>query len=257
MTRREAVIRLLETRDDGLPVGGWSAGPVAVAGFVHDVLAPVVCPVCEGLAEGRCAGCGGRGWIEVRRDRDPYAVNDVVLPFGWDAAKWDGVRERDRQIAMLGVQVRPPVSEAELLVEANRLPPRWVRVRERMYEEFDYGPLDRALEVLRGVDDVASRALHAVFVYGWLPAGRAPVGIVERGLGFLESRLPDPLRAPEPEPVVVQPVPRGQGAGREALARRDRRIRMLVLEELVPSWRVAAEFGLSRSQVNRIVAAGG
>lgn len=221
--RRAQIIALLDSRDDGLPVRSPSA--LAASGFVHGVWAAVSCPDC--LANGRvipgCESCGGRGTVEEFRRRDPYA-NEVVMPFGWEADGREAERARDRAIEVLGEQVRPPRSEADLLAEANARPYGWERERARMYREFDYAALDRALERLRG-------RLPGVSPYS------------ERGLELLDGWLPDPLRAPSP------------AAGAGALVGRDVAIRRAILARR-PTRVVAEEFGLSVSQVNRIVAAG-
>lgn len=217
-----------------------------------------------------CETCGGSGEIEGAAafarvsvadalasdgsSRDPY-VRDAVLPFGWDVSRRELARERDGQIGRLGEQLRPPLSEAELLAEANARPDEWERVRRRMYRLFDYAALDRALGQLREADDVACRALHAVYVYGWLELERAPVVVLERGLVFVEVRLPDPLRAPPPPPDPVNVVARGR-VDRRALEQRDESIRRSIMVGGEPTVRVAARFGLSVAQVNRVVAAG-
>lgn len=236
--RAAAIIRLLETRDEHLPE------PVrrteASAGFVHRTKAAVTCQDC--LANDRvmfnCETCHGSGRIEEWRERDPYAM-EVVLPYGFDGSQHDVTRERDRQIDILDRQLAPPRSEAEMLDDANRHPYAWEIARRRMYRLFDYAPLDRALEQLRAADEVASRAIHAVYIYAWAPRTMAPAACA-RGLAFLDERLPDPLRAPTPErrPHFVGKVARGAGATARAI--RDDRIRELAAEGKKPN-EIAAE----------------
>ena len=252
--RRAAVIRLLETRDEHLPsLRAQSAPP---AGFVAGVRARS-CPDC--LANGRtmfgCETCAGRGVVEAGRlvrvaltdewrgqssRLDPYAVG-AVAPFGFDPTRHQRGRERDGELARLADQTRPPAAVDED-AEAATHPFGWERERERRWARFDYAALDRALELLRDRDVAAYRVLHAVYVYGWLED--VPARPVERGLVFLAGVLPDPLRAPAPEVVGLRGM-----VGRDAAIRR-------VVASGSSSARVAEEFGLSVSQVNRIVARG-
>lgn len=124
--RRAAIVRLLETRDEHLP--SLRAGAAAPAGFVSGVRVRS-CPDC--LANGRvmfgCETCSGRGVVEASRlvrialtdewegqssKLDPYAVRGVS-PFGFDPTRHEQVRERERQIAALGAQTRPPATVDE------------------------------------------------------------------------------------------------------------------------------------------------
>jgi hypothetical protein len=198
--RRDAIVRLLRTRDEHLPE------PVhrteASAGFVHqDPDHRETCPDC--LANDRpmfgCETCGGSGWVSAPRVRDPYAT-EAVVPFGFDGSKHDASHARDREIEVLGQQLRP-ASAVDELADANAHPYGWERARRQMLRLYDYPALDLALERLRLSDDGASRALHAVYVYAWQvepllgPLHRA----LERGLAFLDEHLPDRLRVPNDE----------------------------------------------------------
>jgi hypothetical protein len=180
-------------------------------------------------------------------------MRSEVLPFGFDSTRHDVTHDRDRQIEMLERQTAPPKSEADLMAEANAHPYVWELARRRMYRMFDYGALDRALEQLRDADHSAYRALHAVYMYAWAPPS---AGVYEcaRGLDFLESVLPDPLRAPA---ASEQPETRVRGAirpeaGKATKLIRDREMRAAAdagatLAELM------AKFGVSKSTVYAVV----
>lgn len=219
--RRRQIVALLDARNEGLPEP--TAARAYAAGFVHRTRVTLSCPDC--LANGRvlksCETCSGRGTVDVYRHRDPYA-NDVVLPFGFDPARHDSELERDRQIAVLEQQTSSPKSEGDLVADANAHPYAWERERRRMYQLFDFGALDRAVEQLHG-------ALPGVSPYS------------ERGLAFLDERLPTPLRAPAERSRLASMVGRDVAIRRAVAAGRK-------------TAEVASDFGLSVSQVNRIVA---
>lgn len=209
--RREAIVALLKTRDDELPLPNRGSAPAAPRGFVSgidDKGQPVrwlTCPDClandipvvgNRAASSGCETCGGRGEIPDLGP-DPYAKNEQVLPFGFEATRHDDSHARDRTIEALRQQTRPPRSEAELLEDANRRGYAWEEERRGMYRRYDYAALDHALDELRNYDEPAYHALHSVYVYAWMtelsPAAELAVG---RGLAFLAMILPDPLRAP-------------------------------------------------------------
>jgi hypothetical protein len=269
--RRQRIIRLLETRDEHLPEPTRRVD--GVAGFVHRTKAPESCPDC--LANGRisiaCETCHGRGEILVWRERDPYSETKTPARYGLDGSRHDAAHERDRQIDALDRQLRPARPEAELLAEANETPYPWERARDRMHRQFDHRILDRMLDALRAHDDGAYRALHAVYVYKWLRGKDAngdlldPVGearaACERGLAFLSPRLAAfelargrRLRAPGIDSPPLNLAARGRGADRRSLDQRDAEIVRAVLEANIPTGSVALTWGLSVSQVNRIVA---
>lgn len=231
--RQEAILRLLRTRHDHLPEPIRRAE--SESGFVHGARAVITCGDC--LANGRvlktCETCGGRGYTEEPRPRDPYAT-EAVLPYGFDLSRHEAARERDRQLEMLERQLARPMSTADELAAANAQPYAWELARRRMYRLFDYAALDRALELLH--------AAHP----GMSPFSR-------HGLAFLDERLPNPLRAPEPQsdkPRVVGPVARA--AGDRARAVRDDDV-VAAIRAGTSTAEVAARVGLSVSQVNRIV----
>jgi len=246
--RRAAIIRLLQTRDEHLPE------PVrrteAASGFVHRTKAAVTCPDC--LANGKvtfgCETCGGQGFTEEYRERDPYAIG-VVLPFGFDVSAHDAARERDRQIDALERQLNRPQSAADEIAEANAHPYVWEIARRRMYRLFDYAALDLALEGMRDRDHSAYRALHAVYVYAWAPPTVA-VAECERGLVFLDERLPEELRAPAParERTIVAKLERS--AGPIARSIRDDRIRDLAAQGEKPAAIAASCFVSIRTVYN-------
>jgi hypothetical protein len=267
--RRQAILRLLETRDDNLPES--SRRPDGVSGFVHHEKATETCPDC--LANDRvmfgCETCGGRGVVERYRERDPYSVNEKTQKYGLDGARHDAAHARDRQIEMLGRQTRPAMSESQLLEEANREPYAWELARKRMYRLFDYEALDRVLDELRAHDPDACRALHVVYVYQTLrdkdddgnllpPVGAAAVAC-ERGFAFLSARLAAfefamgrKLRAPGVERESVNMIARGRHADERALAQRNDAIRKLHREGAsIDDLKV--RFGLKKSALYEIV----
>jgi hypothetical protein len=214
--RRQAIIRLLETRDDHLPTPTRRDYSTAV-GFVDHVPVRETCPDC--LANDRrmygCETCGGRGFLEFVRAIDPYKTQKVQ-PYGLDGSRLERARERDAQIARLESQTAPPRSEVDLLAEANEHPFGWELARERMYAQFDYAALDLALGALRDADGGACHALHALYVYRWAEPSAGYEAALLRGLAFLDARLPHPLRAPRqdegPSPMFVGKLERGAGA---------------------------------------------
>jgi hypothetical protein len=234
--RREQIIRLLETRDDHLP--SPTRRDHSTRGFVHNTDVRVTCSDC--LANDRamfgCETCRGRGYTIERRQVDPYASDQEVRPYGFDGSYIEGLQWRDREISLMGTQLAPPRTEADLLEEANERPYGWEVARERMYEQFDYAAIDVALELLRGIDDAACHSLHALYVYRWVEPSAGYESACERGLSFLDERLPHPLRAPKKEkdaPVIVGKLERGAGASAREL--RDGQIRQLARDGLDPA----------------------
>lgn len=236
--RRSAIVRLLETRDDHLPVP--SARPLSTAGFVHRAVARESCPDCFGEQPGRvgCETCGGRGYLEARRGRDPYDTGMGLGVFNESSRKHEAAHEREREIARLEAQTAPPRSEADLAAEIK--PEPWEAARSKAWAQFDYGLLDLAMEELRRVWEHAYHAIMAVIVYGWRDAGTVELVVIDRGLDFLGWFLPDPLRAPPAEKPAVPTLPP-----------RDSEIRRLIRDGAAAQW-VAARFGLSVRRVNEI-----
>ena len=243
--RRAAIVRLLEAVTDGLPLPGRS--PMSTLGFVHGTSARESCADClaNGFVSRDCETCGGRGFVESRRLRDPY---DTGLSSGWfgsSAAKHERDHERDAELARLEAQLERPRPEAEQVAESP--PEPWERARRRLRERYHLDELEQALEELAVVDVDAYRAVHACHVFGWLrPAGRAGV-CVDRALVFLDERLPDPLRTP----VVARPSAAVLPV--TTTAARNREIRRLAKDGAASQW-VAARFALTVSQVNRVIA---
>lgn len=198
--RRAQIVRLLETRDEFLPVSQRREG--APRGFVHRVRVRLTCEDCLANDKPRpgCVTCGGSGWTETWRSVDPYAekpADAAPARYGLTGEVHLVRRERDAEIARLGEQTADPRSEADLLAAANALPAGWERARRRMWARFDYEALDWCLDELRAVDAAAYHALHAVFVYGYAVSGNGHTGSCERGLELLVRLMPRPLRAPE------------------------------------------------------------
>lgn len=257
--RRTQIIRLLETRDDNLPEPVRDTA--TVAGFVHRNTARESCPDC--LANGRtmktCETCHGRGWVEVFREHDPYAI-EKVQPYGIDRQRHERARERDRQIDRLDEQLAAPrKTEADLVAEANDHPYGWERARELMYDRFDYAALDRALDALRTADDGACHALHAVYVYGWLDYSAVMTAAVDRGLRFVDALMPDPIRAPGDDVAAPADAKEALWRGRTQRherardARRDRVLRAY-LDWGWTTQQIAAHESLTDRRVRQIIA---
>lgn len=233
--RLEQIIRLLDTRNDNLPLPTRRETQIGY-GFVHDTDGHESCPDC--LANDRvmfgCETCRGSGYVVVKRERDPYA-QDKVLPYGFDVSLHERRREREAELARLAIQLQPPrKSEGDLIAEANAHPYGWEVARKAMYRDYDYRALDVALDQLRSTHP-----------------GTDPY--CDFGLVFLSTRLPHPLRAPESaKDSVVNAAARGRSADPRAIEQRDDEIRRLIHVDGVPSSEVAAQFNLSVSQVNRI-----
>jgi hypothetical protein len=202
--RRNAIIRLLETRDDNLPLS--TRRDHSSSGFVHNAPARVSCPDC--LANDRimfgCETCKGRGHIEEHRARDPYAV-EKVQPYGIDATRHERARERDAQIARLDAQTREPwKTDRDELADAQKHPYAWEIARRRMYDRHDYRALDTALELLRNFNPQLSAAVVSVYSYGLVEPSATLEAAIERGLCFIDRLMPAPIRAPggEKHPVL-------------------------------------------------------
>lgn len=241
--RRGEIIRLLEVLDDGLPMP--SRAPLSQLGFVHRASFRESCPDClaNGFVSHLCESCGGQGFLEGRRARDPY---DTGQNRGWlGAAGIEAEKERDREIARLESQTAPPRPEAELAAVAR--PAGWEVERGRLRDRFDVVLVAAALERLSGEDSEACHAVYAVFVYRYVrPAASSAHGVLERGLRELSGWLPSRLRSPEPRVSAAVAVlePRV----------RNRLIRQASKRDGATSQMLAREHGLSVSQVNRLLA---
>lgn len=268
--RRSAIIRLLETRDDHLPEPRRRDLPTR-PGFVH-VRRPRTCPDC--LANGRvlkgCETCGGSGVVSPARmgliaapdalvddeqARDPYAV-EKVQPYGLDPARHDRGYAISSSIEAARRELRRfpgfrPQGVADEIADADLHPFGWERARRVMYERFDYAALDVALDELAAAYPRACHALHAVFVYRYLPA--ADCLVVEFGLVFLSARLPERLRAPRAGPGLrVGAGPLRPEAGSRAKRERDRAMRAAAAEgATVPD--LMGRFGVSKATVYAVV----
>ena len=233
--RIAAIVRLLETRNDGLPM--QRRRPDSPSGFAHRVKVRVSCPDC--LANDRvlkgCETCHGRGFVEEWRTHDPYAIN-TVRPYGFTPdERRESEKARARELAVLKAQTTPPRSEADLLAEANERGEAWEEARKAMYADFDYAALDRAMDSLYLHDADAHRALVEVHEFGWLdpPHGAHLRAALDRGFVFLDGRLPADLRAPaapESQPVEAVEVGRPDRDARRSRAH-DRHARILELHE--------------------------
>lgn len=233
--RRAAVLVLLQTRHEGLP--DTVRRTDAASGFVHAVDAHLDCPDCFGERPAAlgCETCRGAGYVIDRRRRDPYAT-DRVTPYGLEATTKRGhVPARDAELGRLAAQTRAPwASLADELADADLHPYGWERARAAMYARFDYGHLDRALELLR---DRAPQVRPASTL----------------GVALLAAWMPDPVRAPGVAGGQANVAARGPHADGRARDSRDFRVKVLA-EELVPLHVIAVEVCLSVAQVRRIVA---
>lgn len=200
--RRTQIIRLLETRDDHLPQ------PVrrdhSPAGFIHNTQVRETCPDCFGETPGKvgCQTCKSRGYIEYLRERDPYAV-EKVQPYGMTGDRHEKRRERDNELRRLEAQTSPPwTSAADELAYANQHPEPWEINRARKWRDHDYAALDNALELLRAHDQGAYHMLNAVYTYGYQEACVVVEVAIERGLRFVDARMPAVIRAPGDDQAV-------------------------------------------------------
>jgi len=230
--RHAQIARLIDTRHDGLPE--TIRRTHTTAGFVHHIPHREDCPDCA--ANDRtmfgCASCGGRGYIEVWRDRDPYAV-DKVQPFGLDAARHEHTRARDAQIARLADQTRPPwTSEADAIADADKHPEQWEIVRRRMYAQYDYQALDRALEQLAQTHPGISP--------------HTPLAMM-----FIDARMPTPIRAPAEAKPALNGA-KGRWVDPKARKARDTQIRTWAREGKPYQW-IAHEVELSDRQIREII----
>lgn len=242
VARRAQIVVLLDTRNDNLPeVTRRQDG--GEPGFTHGKLARLSCPDC--LTNDKpmigCETCGGRGFVEVKRDHDPYA-NQNVKAFGFDDRETDRRVAIDAAISAAGRDLRRfpgfrPAGTDEEIEEANNHPYAWELARRRMYRDYDYRALDVALDALRHEHP-----------------GLSPYTRI--GLKFLDRRMPNPIRSPEPSTGAVKNTKaRGPNVDERALAQRDTLICHAVLVDGDPVAQVALRFELSVSQVNRIVKA--
>lgn len=193
--RLSAVVRLLGVLMDGLPLPSRAA--LSASGFAHRVTVRESCPDClvNGFRSRDCETCGGRGYLEGVRVRDPYDTGEASGWFASSAARHEREHARDAEVDRLGVQVAPPAG-SELDVLASTGPEGWEVERARLRSCFHVAELEVALERLAVVDVEAHGAVFAVHVYGWLPdVGRAR-RLAERGVVTLSPWLPERLRAP-------------------------------------------------------------
>lgn len=222
--RPAQIVALLGELNEGLPEP--TRRDHSTSGFVNEPRERT-CPDC--LANGRvmvgCATCGGSGVVSPARIdgialvdalpddgqvRDPYAVSETVQAYGVrDTRKFGHVPERDAAIdrARKLAQDRPP---SELDAAKLAEPYLWERDRAARRRQYDFAPLEAALELLRDRAPGICSLIFSVYVYRELSESSATV---EKGLAigiaFIDERMPDPIRAP--------------GLKHPALARRDRR----------------------------------
>jgi hypothetical protein len=238
--REAAIVRLLETQHDNLPILGRREA-LGASGFSHKPRRRT-CPDC--LANGRsiigCETCGGSGVVSVRRldriaspdvlpddgtETDPY-VKQNVKPIGFDDAEHDRRVAIDNAILAAKLDLRRfpgfrPQGLDDELADANRRDYGWREARKTMYRLYDYAALDRALEQLHS-------AHPGVSAYSDL------------GISFLDERLPDPLRAPGSPPPLRTEGRVERSAGDAALEVRNTRIVAMAHEGAKPGEIAAA-----------------
>lgn len=258
LDRRAQLIVLLQTRDDHLPLPVRRDGSVH-RGFAHRVPHRETCADCFGEMPGRvgCETCGSRGYLESMRDRDPYAI-DKTQPYGIRPDRHEAARQLDRELDRIGRQLEQPKSELDALAEANRHPYGWELARAAKWRQFDYAALDVALELLRQADEAAYHLVHAVYVYGWQDASTTVEAVVERGLRFLDERMPDPIRSPVSVAASAADVKESLWRGRSELHadRREQRRLRVVKASVEWGWstdQIATHEALSRRRVQQIL----
>jgi hypothetical protein len=257
--RRNQIIRLLETRDDHLPQ------PIrrehSPAGFIHNTQVRETCPDCFGENPGKvgCETCKSSGYIEYIRERDPYAV-EKVQPYGMTGDRHEKRRERDNELRRLEAQTSPPwTSAADELAYANAHPEPWEIARARKWRDYDYPALHNALELLRDRDEGAYKLLHACHVYQWLETSAVMEHAIERGLSFIDQRMPDVIRAPgdqAPDPALAKDSLR-YGKRPEHEAARERRTTRVLRAHFAWGWsteEIAQHESLTRRRVQQLIA---
>jgi hypothetical protein len=200
------IIRLIQTRHDGLPEMHHPQIRGAQRGFVHRTIAAESCPDC--LANGRtmtgCETCKGTGRIETFQERDPYAESKIQ-PYGITPEHHEARQARESELARLGNQTKTPdKSEAELV--ATTPPEQWEIQRRRMYRDYDYAALDRALEQLAIAYPNSRHAIALTLEYGTHDTSATVQGHVNLGLTFISEHMPDKIRAPDDEkhPALIR-----------------------------------------------------
>jgi hypothetical protein len=234
--RLPLIVRLYETRDDHLPEP--TRRDHATRGFIHQTDAHEACPDC--LANDRttyaCETCGGRGYLVVQRDRDPYAV-DKVQPYGLNTdARLEAERDRSAELERLAAQTRAPwASVKDEIAEADK-PGNdygWREARKTMCERYDYDALRVALEIVHvqhpGVPDLSPY-----------------------GLAFIDARMPERIRAPRAYVAPTSVPAKGVSAGDKALKDRDRLVLDLAAKG-VDYGTIAKQVGLSARQLRRVI----
>lgn len=205
----------------------------------------VKCPDCQdlkGTATGvirgeACRRCGGSGSA-------PVAGSWLSAPLGEERTGGDALD------AMLdAIERRRELGDWDALEKAKAGIVRHVNK-----------PLRFAALTLNGVDAV--RLLDEVYVISERDLGRLSrfeEALIELALAYIDTRMPDPIRVPRDilrnaEERAKAPKAKGQALNGVSQQRRDAEIRNLVLVKDKPVQWVAAEYGLSPSQVNRICA---
>lgn len=288
--RRRQTLQLLATRDDlrWLPPGALrtraglapaqsrpcpDCGHGPRPGWLLDRFGRATpCRRCGGATEpsGRGAYAGsfvardggsGRVWFDPM-DAQRVDVGDATstatarprATVRCDACNGDGAHGNQRRCDVCGGSGRRDLHAFELRVD---LEPGDVDPVDRAIEARDragsYRALDLALDELRA----RSWRLHAALLAA-VDAGEPLSARLEVALRFLVDRMPEPIRVPGDvranELERRRQHERARGTRGLTADARNREIRRLVLRDHRPTQWVAGEFGLSPSQVNRIVA---
>lgn len=238
------------------------------------------CVFCGGKQEPRAGNWrkadGGRGWVNVDpmdADRRPVqTVTEAAPPtrpprmVGCDACGGSGTgrphldvdtgrewRDPCSRCNGGGKVQKPELRSADPDTTANDLTDTERRDRSGSYHELD--------DALARLPQQCRRVIWLAYVTGYVPADTLDVDdtlLLELGMTLLETWMPDPVRVPrdvreaEKRRREHRERLKGLGRSREAVVARDREIRRLIRRGRPTQW-VAGEYGLSVSQVNRIV----
>jgi hypothetical protein len=272
LTRSEMVRLLLASRDDWLPsvrtstgqiVGGAaSRGEVASASFScprcggrcvegrprrlrAGVLAWTVCSVCDGagVVAGDAYTFGAPSSVAVVRERVTGESESVRL----DRRRRDGELRRLERLAAAREGSIDPSEEWW-----------WEGEKRRLWREGSYAELEAALVALRDFNELDWVAVMCVFGpdADVREIGGGVAARVERAVGWLADRMPDPIRLPAHLVALDEKRRRSLAFGRTAAhgrARADRAGEIVRLREGGASWReIERATGLSERHARRV-----
>lgn len=189
----------------------------------------------------RCDGCAGEGVGGAHLDEAGREFRDPCRYCGGSGR---------RTVAVFDLSVEREQSGSDTRLDDA------IKRRE---DAGSYAELDRALADLKAEWPSLHRAVVDALVLGDPEAVKLTL-VEKAGVPFLLARMPEQIRV-SGEVVKAWKASRdrralavGRGAGKVARGKRDAEVKRLVLREHRPSQWVAAEYGLSVSTVNRIVA---